>query len=319
MSYRMMVLDLTVIDLENDTYRITTSTDVEELAKSIQHVGLINPPVLVKNQDRYIIVAGFHRIAAMQQLNHRQIPVKVMPVESLHLDCIRIAITDNISQRKLDLLEISRALTLLAECIEDRERLFAEVQKLGLPDNHHHMKKIIGICRLPRLIQEGICRNRISLNMAVELQGFDATAGDLLARFFIELKVNQNKQREICSHLKEIAHREKCSIQEVLLSEGVSEILADKDLDNLQKTRVVRSKLRRRRFPNLSLAEESFQYNLRKLNLGSRISLLPPEYFEGTSLKLSMSFKNETELKEQIDILNRTLTNSHLSKLFQTR
>ena len=93
----------------------------------------------------------------------------------------------------------------------------------------------------------------------------------------------------------------------------------DKDLDNLQKTRIVRSNLRRRRFPNLSLAEESFQRNLRKLNLGSRISLLPPEYFEGTSLKLSMSFKNEAELKEQIDILTKTLTNPHLGKLFQTR
>jgi hypothetical protein len=155
--------------------------------------------------------------------------------------------------------------------------------------------------------------------MAAELQGVDASAGDLLARFFIELKLNQNKQKEICCHLKEIAHREKRSVQEILLSEGVSEVLADKDLDSLQKTRIVRSKLRRRRYPNLSLAEESFQRNLRKLNLGSRISLLPPEYFEETSLKLSLSFKNETELKEQIEILNRTLTNPYLKKIFQSQ
>jgi len=319
MSYRMTVLDLTVIALEDDTYRITTSTAVEDLIKSIRHVGLINPPVLLQKQDRYIIVAGFRRIAAMQKLDYRHIPVKVMPAESLSLECIRIAITDNTSQRKLDLLEISRALALLDEYMEDRERLYAEAQNLGLPDNYHHIEKIIGICRLPHLIQAGIYQNRISLNMAVELQKFDSFTGNLLARVFMELKLNQNKQKEIFSHLKEIAHREKRSTQEILLSEGISEVLADKDLDNLQKTRAVRLKLRRRRFPNLSLSEESFQRNLRKLNLGSRISLLPPEYFEGTSLKLSMSFKNETELKEQIDILNKALTNPHLTKIFQAR
>lgn len=313
------MLDLTVIALEDDTYRITTSATVEDLAKSIQHVGLINPPILVQKQDRYIIVAGFRRIVAMQKLDHRHIPVKVMPAESQPLQCIQIAITDNISQRKLDLMEISRALALLDACIGDRERLYAEAQNLGLSDSRHHIDKIIGISRLPYSIQEGIYQNRISLSMAIELQGFDSSTGNLLAEIFTALKLNRNKQREICAHLKEIARREKCSTQEILLSEGVSDVLADNDLDNLQKTRILRLKLRRRRFPNLSLAEESFQHNLRKLNLGSGISLLPPEYFEGTSLKLSMSFKNETELKEQIEILNKTLTNPHLGKIFQSQ
>ena len=155
--------------------------------------------------------------------------------------------------------------------------------------------------------------------MAGELQEFDESTGILLAGLFIELKLNQNKQREICSHLKEIAQREKCGTREILLSEGLAEVLANKDLDNLQKTSVVRSNLRRRRFPNLSLAEESFQHKLRKLNLGGRISLLPSEYFEGTSLKLSMSFKNEAELKEQINILNKALTNPHLKNIFKNR
>lgn len=316
MSYRVMVLDLTVIDLEDHTYRITTSTAVDDIAKSIGHVGLINPPVLARKENRYRVVAGFRRIAAMQKLNHRHISARVMPAESLTLECIRIAIADNISQRKLDLLEISRALALLDACIEDRADLPVEAKNLGLPDNPHYIKKIMGICRLPAPIQAGIYQNRISLNMAAELQEFDASTAGLLARFFVELKVNQNKQKEICSLVSEISRREQCSVRETLLSEDLQEVMADRDLDNLQKTNIVRSNLRRRRFPNLSLAEEAFQRNLRKLNLGERISLLSPEYFEGTSLKLSMSFKNETEYREQIDILNQTLSNPHLTKIF---
>ena len=318
MSFRTTVLDLTAIDSGDDTYRITTSPDWEDLAESIQHVGLINPPVLLEKQDGYITVAGFRRVAAMRQLNHRQIPTRVMPGESLPIERVRIAVSDNTSQRRLDLLETSRALALLSGCVKDRESFLTEARILGLPDNHQHIEKILGIFRLPQLIQDGIFGNRISLSMADELLELDASAGELLARLFVELKLNQNKQREICSHLKEISHREKCPSHEVLLSEGISEILADKELDNLQKTRIVRTKLRRRRFPNLALAEETFQDNLRKLHLSSQISLLPSDYFEGTSLSLSMSFKNETEFKERIDMLNRTLANPHLKKLFQS-
>ena len=104
MSYRMTVLDLTVIDLADDTYRISNPAAVEDLAKSIQHVGLINPPILFQKQDSYIILAGFHRIAAMQQMNYLHIPGKVVPPETSPLERVRIAITDNVSQRKLDLL-----------------------------------------------------------------------------------------------------------------------------------------------------------------------------------------------------------------------
>jgi len=319
MSCRETVLDLTLVDLEDDTYRITTSGAVEDLARSVRHVGLINPPVLLQNQGRYRIVAGFRRVAAMQTLNYERISAKVMPPESSPLQCTRIAIADNTSQRELELLEISRALALLDAHVEDRESLIREAKNLGLPGDHHHIEKIMSVCRLPHLVQKGIYQNSISLSMAAELQEFDASTGTLLARLFIELKLNRNKQREICTHLKEISRREKSSTQEILLSEGLLDVLADKDLDNLQKTSVVRSNLRRRRFPNLSLAEASFQRNLRKLDLGSGIRLIPPEYFEGTSMKLSMTFKNEAELKELVDILKKTLTNPHLGKLFQTR
>lgn len=316
MSYRVTGLDLTAIDSRDDTYRVTTSTDVENISKSIRHVGLINPPILAQKEDRYRVVAGFRRIAAVQKLNYREVPARVMPVESSPIDCVRIAIADNISQRELDLLEISRALALLDAHIEDRHNLSMEAKNLGLPDNPHHIEKMKGICRLPHPIQEGVRQNRISLNMVAELQRFDAATGILLARLFMELRLNQNKQKEICTHLKEIARREKCSLREILLSEGVTELLADKDRDNLQKADAVRTSLRRRRFPNLSRAEEAFQTNLRKLNLGSRISLFPPEFFEGPSLRLSMSFKNETEYREQVDLLSQTLMNPHLTKIF---
>ena len=318
MSYSVTVLDLTVINREDNTYRITTSEAVENLAESIQHVGLINPPILVQKQCEYIIVAGFRRIAAMQQLNLRQVSARVMAEDSLPLECIRIAIADNTSQRKLDLLEISRALTLLETCVQDRECFYKEAKNLGLPENHHYIEKIIRISRLPHLVQTGIYQNRISLNMADELYKMEEPAAMILARLFMELKLNQNKQKEIFSHLKEIAHREKRGTQEILLSERIPEVLDEKDLDNLQKTKLVRSKLRRRRFPNLSRSEESFQRNLRQLDLGGRIRLLPPEYFEGRSLKLKMSFTNETEFKEQIDILNKALINPHLKNIFKS-
>jgi len=316
MSYSRMALDPADIDTQDDAFRFTVPMRVERLVRSIHHVGLINPPIFISKGDRYAIVAGFQRVAAMCQMQYAKIPAWVMPAESSRLQCVRVAITDNLSQRKLNLLETARSLAMLSRHIDDPKELSTEAGALGLPDNVQHIEKLIGLCDLPCMIQEGICHGRISLNMAFELQTFDTAIANLLAKLFIKLKTNQNKQKEICTHLKEIASREKKRIQAVIDAEKILDVLADTQLDNQQKTRIIRSRLRQRRFPNLWRAEQTFQRNLQKLNLVKGIQLLPPEFFEDTHLKLNLSFQSKDELKAQVRALQKTLLDPHLDTLF---
>ena len=55
---------LSEIDHADDTYRITTQTDVSDLKQSFKRVGLLNPPFLIENNSSYTVVSGFRRIEA---------------------------------------------------------------------------------------------------------------------------------------------------------------------------------------------------------------------------------------------------------------
>jgi ParB family transcriptional regulator, chromosome partitioning protein len=316
-SFSTTVLDQTLIDTRDVTFQISTPRAIDDLIQSIQHIGLLNPPTVLQKEGRCIIVSGFRRIEALRRLDHEQIPARVLPLDSPLLDCTRIAIADNLTHRELDLLEISRSLVLLSSCIDDPLEMSAEARDLGLPGNIKFIKKVFRFGQLPGMIQEGICQGRISLNMALDLQALEKSVANLLAKLYIELKINQNKQKEIITLLREIAIREKLTIQAVLESEDVATLMVDTEMNNQQKTNTIRSNLRKRRFPNLWRAEERFQRKLRQLKLDNSIQLQPSDNFEDTSLRIKLSFKNKAELAKQITVLNKILNDSHLDKLLE--
>ena len=57
-SAHFQSITLDRINLQDDTFRITTRTDVNGLLKSIQDDGLITPPLLIKKNSTFIIVSG---------------------------------------------------------------------------------------------------------------------------------------------------------------------------------------------------------------------------------------------------------------------
>ena len=50
--------DLASIDLEDNTFRITTDTRTEDLILSIKGVGLLNPPIVKKKTSGFQIISG---------------------------------------------------------------------------------------------------------------------------------------------------------------------------------------------------------------------------------------------------------------------
>ncbi|MBU4184595.1 MAG: hypothetical protein KKC23_00020, partial [Proteobacteria bacterium] len=46
---------MSLIDPEDQTYRITTETGIDDILDSIKNVGLINPPILIKKKSKYTI------------------------------------------------------------------------------------------------------------------------------------------------------------------------------------------------------------------------------------------------------------------------
>jgi ParB family chromosome partitioning protein len=308
-------IQISAVDSEDDTFRITTKTEVDDLIYSIQSLGLINPPILKKKSSEYIIVSGFRRIAACRNLGWKNVPARKLDSLVADRTCAQYAIAENTLQRELNLVETSRSLLLLSTYFSDNQRLVKTASALGLPDNPVIIKKIKKIGRLPGPVQDGILANTISLPIALELSTFEPHTGIALAGLFEYLKISLNKQREMISFLKEIAMRENISIDKVLKERKLKAILKNIDLDRTQKSREIRLYLRQRRFPAISQAEKAFEKHTKDLNLGNNMGLLPPKDFEGSIYSLNMRFKSLSELKRLHARLDKILQNPVLNKI----
>jgi ParB family chromosome partitioning protein len=315
MRFREKNVNLSRIDFSDDAFRITTEKQLDDLVHSINHVGILHLPLLLKKKASYTIIYGFRRVEACRRLNWSKLNAMVLGSDTMRLNCIKYAIADNAFQRPLNLIEKSRSIEMLSDFIKDSEMLSEELSILGLSEHPSMIKKLKGICHLPELLQKSILSNTISLTMVLELaeMSWDDAIG--FTRLFNTLKLSFNKQREIVTLAKEIAIREDKSIIEVIEEANLKKILVDDDLDKNQKARNIRIYLKQRRFPNIAIIEKSYEKYRQKLNLERGFKLIPPTNFEGQTYTLQLSFNNMTQLKSLKNAFDALMENPHLKKI----
>ena len=307
------------INFQDDTFRITTRTDVNDLLESIQYDGLITPPLLIKKNSDFIIVSGFRRIAACLKLDWNEITARILKPEAGALDCLRLAIAENALQRSLNLIETSRCLQKLSLFIANTRHLAESASSLGLPDNPSIIDKIKSLSLLPRPIQSSILADTISLAMAKELESLEADCAIAFTRLFDQLKIGLNKQKEIVTRVKEIARRDGLSMQEVMEDKCFIEIITHRDLDRGQKSRKLRSYLRQRRYPRIAEAEQKFEAHRKNISLGNDIKLIPPKEFEATTYGLHLTFTNLEHLKTLQTRLNKIIQQPDFKKILERK
>ncbi|MEE4265672.1 MAG: ParB/RepB/Spo0J family partition protein [Desulfobacteraceae bacterium] len=316
-STQLKSVTLSQIDTADDTYRITTRTNVDDLLPSISHDGVLNPPIVIEKSAQFTIVSGFRRITACKKLGFEEMTVRALQPDLNPLEYLRIAIADNTLQRPIDLIEASRSLHKLSVHLSTRQRLIEFASSLGLPSNPAVIKKIKDLCLLPQRIQNALMTDTLSLSMAMDLKKLPPACAVAFTRLFDEFKLSLNKQREIMTLVKEIARRDSISEQKVLEDPQLQGIILDRDLDRGQKAQQLRAFLRQRRFPRIVKAETIFEYQRKQLNLGNEIKIIPPKDFEGTTYTVAMSFSSIDQLKALHAKLDQMIKHPSLKKIIE--
>lgn len=309
------IVPIEMINLEDKTFRITTESSFEALANSIAQIGLLHPPVLLRADSGYAIISGFRRVMVCRALGFNEIEARILVPDSDEKDCINIAIADNSMQRLLNPIEMSRALRLLSDFYTEESDLCRAAGLLRLPDNPSLVCKTLELSNLASEIQEGVISDIISMSMALELGRLDNSSSKEMIRWFGNLKLGLNKQREVLTIVKEIALREHIPIDEVLMSQEYQQILSDENWDRSKKTVQLRHCLKRRRYPSITKTEIEFEKNVKTLKLGSGIELVPPRDFEGTTFAVKLNFNNISELKCHLSFLTEISSGPFLKNI----
>ena len=104
--------DIEISKLKENPYqpRLQIRQDeVEELAKSIQSQGLIQPIVVSKQDDSYIIVAGHRRVAAVLKYLKKS-TIKAYVIKADNLQLASMSVIENLQRENLNIIEIALAL-----------------------------------------------------------------------------------------------------------------------------------------------------------------------------------------------------------------
>ncbi len=311
------------IDTTDDRYRITRSTDLDLLSKSVDRVGLLNFPILEQTGTGYRIVTGFGRIRACRRLGWEKIETRVLPPASSAMECLMISITDNAFTRPLNVMEEAVAIVKLsAFCFEDH--LLNEIAaSLGLSVNPQLIRKYRKVCGLPEAVQHQVAADTIALTVALELETVDTASASAIARLFEMLRPTLNQQLELLDNMRDIAANEEKLLADLLDEAPIKDIVYRERLDRKQKIAMLRDTIRDRRYPALSRAEKDFHLHRQALNLPDGLTLLAPKNFESPDYSMIVAFRSTSDLTEKArqlqtlschpelhSILNRDIENS---------
>jgi len=133
---------------------------LEELAASIKETGVIQPVVVVPEEDHYRIIVGERRWRAAQLAGLRKIPalIRHLPREKQ----LEISLIENLQREDLNPLEIARVYKRMAEELGlTHEEIATRVGKDRSSVTNH-----LRLLSLPPKVQDYLAENKISMGHA---------------------------------------------------------------------------------------------------------------------------------------------------------
>jgi len=165
-EYKSIAID-SIVDPSLSMRSDITPESVEELAKSIRSVGLIEPIVVKRKNDRYEVIAGHRRLLACRLASLLFVPCKVVDVNDEMVETLKIH--ENLYREDVNVVDEARFL----------ERSMA---KLNL--DVEHMADLIGksetyvierlkILTFPDYLIDALKNKKIKLSVALQLNRID--------------------------------------------------------------------------------------------------------------------------------------------------
>jgi ParB family chromosome partitioning protein len=144
--------------------RLFSQEELEDLAASIQRVGIIHPPVVrSKEEGLFELVSGERRFRAAQIAGLRKIPVLIREGSSAF--SAEAALIENIQRVDLNPMEIAKALKSLSEKFSLSQDELA--QRVG--KKRSTVANYVRLLTLPPLIQDSVSKGLITMGHAKAL------------------------------------------------------------------------------------------------------------------------------------------------------
>jgi ParB family chromosome partitioning protein len=303
------------IYLKDERFRISYYFTLEQMIHSLRKIGLINPPLVTTRDGHYVLVSGWKRVLASIELSLSTIAVTVNEDED-DLKIFLRAFYENLATRDLSLAEKAEIVHKLKRFGAKKEHIIKKyLPLLEIPAGAFHHDMLLAVAQFEPELKAAIHEKNIPFSSLQLLSEFKPEARKIV--FPLLMPLSQNKQKEILEDLQEISLRENISAVEILNSDEIRNILVSKKISLVQKADRIRALLRRKRFPNLSSWEESFDSSLKKMRWPKEIGVKHTPFFEDANISVTFNFKNKQEFEGNLSMLKDMASKKEFSQLFR--
>ncbi len=224
---RWAEIDIDLLRPNPDQPRIKFSREnLEELAASIRETGVIQPLVVVPEEDHYRIIVGERRWRAAQIAGLKKIPalIRQLPREKQ----LEISLIENLQREDLNPLEIAKVYKRMTDELGlTHEEIAARVGKDRSSITNH-----LRLLSLPPKIQDYLAENKISMGHARALASLtDHERQILLADMIVQKGLSVRETEKLVKRWSKnhVAKKAKKTYPEILaMEEELIKILGTK-------------------------------------------------------------------------------------------
>jgi len=309
------------ISFEDETYRISEDLDPAPLQESLREVGQLNPVILLEGDGpASIVVCGFRRLRALKRMGADRCMARCLPADRCTtIAAFRMALWDNLANRRLDPLEKARALyTLRNACGVDQEKLVESyLRPLGLAPHKNVLRTYLGLHGLDPDLKRFLGEDRITVATAERLAGMGREAQAAMAVIFEAARFSASLQRQLIDLIEDVASIEGRTAGEIAKDPEIAQAANDASRSPYQRGEAIYRSLYQRRNPRLSRAQARFLDGRRRLELPGSVRLTPDPFFERPNLRVEFEAPSAESFREIACALDRVARTGDLAPLFE--
>jgi ParB family chromosome partitioning protein len=204
--------ELEVEDVRPNPFQPRTKFDdqtIDELAQSIKESGIVQPIIVVPEEDHYMIIVGERRWRAAQKAGLHKVPVLIRNIPKDKQ--LEVSLIENIHREELNALEIAQAYQRL---IDDHGYAQHELaDKVG--KDRSSVTNYLRLLKLPQEIQDRLTEGDISMGHARALLALEDTATQLFCcKQITERGLSVRNAESLVNRLKKRAPRTQRSLSD---------------------------------------------------------------------------------------------------------
>lgn len=176
--------------------KVFDESSIMELSESIQKHGLLQPIVVIRSDDRFMLIAGERRLRATRLAGIEKIKAIVADIDKNRVR--ELALIENIQRENLNSIELAMS---LQELIYEHKLTHDELSNI-VKKSRSYITNTLRLLHLDEYVKNMLLQNKISYGHAKVLVGLDPNEQQKIADSIVGQKLSVRDVEEMATKIK---------------------------------------------------------------------------------------------------------------------